>query len=744
MRVLAAPFVARDRIDLAQVPDFDLGGLEVRPAERRVLQDGSEHEVQPRVMQVLVALAERRPEVVSRDLLIERCWDGRIVGDDALNRCILALRHLSKDFSPPPFSIETIRRVGHRLIENGHKVEVPRGEKKPARGLWVGIAVALLLLAAAGGIFLWFQQTAPKETDEASIAVLPFRNLGSGDPYFAEGVGEEALAQLAREPQFRVTGTTSFSQLPKDLDYSEIGRRLNATYLLEGSVRRQDDRVRVNASLVRASDGTRLWSDIFDGKLDDIFLIQQQIGGAIAVALQRKLIRRPSLAGPLVTNGEAYNLYLTARGLIRTRSQFGSKTASNLLRDAIKLDPNYAPAWSALAQSTYYELSPEGSEAVIAMLPKARAYARRALQLAPDLADAHLAFGLLLPEGSPEAVAHLRRAAELDPNNAENLIGLGSALAASGEFDRELAVYRRAQAADPLWFRTTGQLAIRLAEMGRRAEAEAVAKRGFAQNPTNLHMLLGRVDFVVGDYSETARHWSVVAGANSPRWSGRARDGLDEVKVYLGLKRAPSGSTASFLSLSRPVSVWNEGPPAPTAWQRRNRTPVAADVYRDDNHIGAKLMLNSGRARELVATYDGPVGLLNLRPSEPIRADQLDEVAVVALALIQAGRRADSNRLLNQANTKIATLYRQRAIPFALDGDVAAIRAAQGKRDQALGMLERAVKRGWTHSGPTDLPNLADEPAFRALGGNPRFERIRGSLTAHLARERAESRRILS
>jgi len=715
--------------------------MQILPAERAVVVNGDRRELQPRVMQVLVALAHARPAVVSRDRLIEQCWDGRVVGDDALNRCILALRHLAHEFSPLPFTIGTVPRVGHRLVVPFEK-HAPSGTQAGKSRRWAMAAALAILLLSVAGFFIWQQRG--RGPEPASIAVLPFRNLGAGDPYFAEGIGEETLAQLAREPQFRVTGASSSSQLPKDLDFGEMGRRLNAKYLLEGSVRRQGDRVRVNANLVRASDGIHLWSETYDGKLDDIFLIQRRIGGAIAGALQRKLVRRPNIAGPLVTNGEAYNLYLTARGLIRTRSRFGSQTASSLLRDAIKLDSNFAPAWSALAQSTYYELSADGSEAVIAVLPKARAYAQRALRLAPDLADAHLALGLLLPAGSPEAVAHLRRAAELDPNNAENLIGLGSALMASGEFDRELAVYRRAQETDPLWFRATGELAIRLAEMGRRAEAQTIARRGLAHNETNLHMLLGRVDFVVGDYSETARHWSIVAKANSPRWTARAQEGIDEVKVTLGLNRAPMGSSATFLSLARPVSVWNDGPPARSVWQMCNRSPVAADVYRDDNHIGAKLMLNSGRARELAATYDGPVGLLSLRPTDSLRADQLHEVAVVALALMQAGRRAEARRLLNEANTKIAVLYRQHAIPFDLDADVAAVWAVQGKRDRALRMLDRALKRGWTHAGPTDLPDLADEPAFRALHGITRFERIRRKLADHLARERAETVQILS
>lgn len=104
-------------IDLAEVREFGIGGMRVRPAELTITMDGQIRELQPRVMQVLVALAESRPAVLSRDRLAERCWDGRIVGDDALNRCILALRHLAKEFSPEPFAIETVARVGYSLVE---------------------------------------------------------------------------------------------------------------------------------------------------------------------------------------------------------------------------------------------------------------------------------------------------------------------------------------------------------------------------------------------------------------------------------------------------------------------------------------------------------------------------------------------------------------------------------------------------------------------------------------------------
>ena len=256
----------------------------------------------------------------------------------------------------------------------------------------------------------------------------------------------------------------------------------------------------------------------------------------------------------MVTNGEAYNQYLTARGLIRTRKYDVFVTASNLLRDAINLDPNYAPAWASLAKSTYFEDYPDASDGLIAALPKADGYARRALQLAPDLADGHRVLALLLPYGSPAALSHYRRAVELDPNSAEALLGLGSALAAAGEFDAQIAAYKRARELDPLWFRTTGQTAIALAEMGRRSEAEAIGRQGFVNNEPNLHIILGRIAWIFGDFSEAARHWSITARANSPRWTrglGWAWPMLGSFLVLTALRPGTNRDLAS--SAERPM-----------------------------------------------------------------------------------------------------------------------------------------------------------------------------------------------
>ena len=736
------PASSASRIDLAETADFDLGGLHVSPARREVRMNGERRELEPRVAQVLVALASARPDVVSRDRLIEQCWDGRIVGDDAINRCIVALRHLAREFTPEPFTIETVPRVGYCLVEKSGTapraswLRVNIGDKRVAAAALLAL---LLLVAVLALVPRW---TGRAEAEPASIAVLPFRNLSSGDPYFAEGIGEEILGQLAREPHFRVAGRSSSSEFGQDADFRDVARRLDVDYVLEGSVRTQADRVRVNAGLVRASDGVRLWSDSYDGKLDDIFAIQQQIGGAIAAALRRKLVQAPVRSGPLVTSGEAYNLYLTARGLIRTRNRRVGATAADLLRDAIRLDPDYAPAWASLASAVQLEAAFKDYASFIAARKEALGYARHALRLSPNLSEGHEILGTTLVYGSPASQFHLRRAAELDPNRAENLIGLGVAHSAVGEFEKELAAYRRAHQVEPLWFRTVGSVGMATAELGDRREAEAVARRGFHDNPFMLHILTGRIAWIFGDYSEAVRHWSIVARANSPRWSHTALRTIKDAKFAVGLNPGPLDIVPRATSQRTSWRVWMDAAPAPAVWRARNRDAVTADVYSDENLLAAKLMLAAGRASELAAAFDGPVGLLGLRPGERLRVDQLYEAPVVALALRQSGREAEAARLLRDAETLARSVSRRNRVPFWFDADLAAIFAVNGKTDEALAMLERAMSRGWTHSGSTDLRDIAEEPAFRSLRGNPRFDRIRANLAAHVARERAEVLRL--
>lgn len=731
-------------IDLAETPDFDLGGLRVRPAHREVRIDGERREIEPRVMQVLVALASARPGMVSRDRLIETCWDGRIVGDDAINRCIVALRHLAKKISPEPFVIETVPRVGYCLIERpGDEIAAARGGGTKKTKVAVAALLVLVLLAAA--LAFGWSRLGPGETAPASIAVLPFRNLSGGDPYFAEGVGEEIIGQLAREPQFRIAGRTSSSQFGNAADVREVARRLDVDYVLEGSVRTQGGRVRVNAALVRASDRMRLWSDSYDGTLDDILAIQRQIGEAVAGALRRRLVNSPPNAAPAV-NGEAYALYLNARGLVRSRNPQSGQDAVGLLQQAIRLDPGFAPAWSSLAEALQLDGRTKGTEGLIAVLPRAQNAARRALQLDPNLAEAHGVLAMLLGNDSPEAVAHLRRAAELDPRSSQGQIWRGMAHYVSGEYADGLAAYRRAHDLDPLWPVPVRILVDVTSGIGDRPAAEAVVRSAFPDDLMGQHFALARVAWLSGDFSEAARRWSIVANGGSSRWASPARLSLEDVTFMLRLSSHPP-SRPPLPSLGQNLQgprVWMSVAPSPSEWRNRNRSSAAALVNHDVNVVAAKRMLVAGRSRELVAAYDGPTGLLYMRPGVRVGVCDLHEAALVALALRGVGRHDEADALLRESDVLIRAVYRRGRVPTWFDEDAAAIWAVQGQTGSALDALERALRRGGVHAGRTDLPKLEDEPALRSLRGDPRFEALRSRYEAHFARERGETAHALN
>ena len=727
------------RINLAETSDFDLGALRVSPAHRQVSMAGECRELEPKVAQVLIALASASPAVVSRDRLVEQCWDGRIVGDDALNRCILALRHLAKEFSPEPFAIETVPRVGYSLVAGPPGGASDSRDGTRSRNFVIGVLLAVLVATALAISWLQYGRA---EAAPASIAVLPFRNLSTGDAHFAEGVSEEILDRLSREPQFRVAGRASSSQFGNDPDVLKVAQQLKVDYVLEGSVRTQGNRVRVNAGLIKASDRSRLWSDSYDGTLRDIFAIQSAIGQAVATGLRRKLAYSPP---PRKVNGEAYALYLNAQGLLRSGIAGGGPDAIALLKRAIALDPSFAPAWSNLAEALLLQGRGKDNEGMISVVPQARAAARRALQLDPNDSDAHEILATLLGTDSPEAIAMRWRAGKLAARTGEGQLAMAGALEASGRWGEAYAAMRRAHELDPSWSQPWRVMLDSRALMGDRAGAEAAIKGGFADDPQLQSFARARLAWFTGDFSEAARRWADLAPGPS-QWAGPSKLSLENALFMLKLSNdPPSRPPRPTVGQARftPANVWMAAPPSAAEWQRRNRSSVAELVYRDENVIAAKLMVHAGRARELVAAYDGPNGVLGLRPGQQVGTCFLQGAAIIGVALREVGRDREADALLRQSDATVRAAYRRGAVPLWLEEDAAGIWALQGRSGMAVDALERAHRRGSAHIMRTDLRKLSDEPALRPLRGHPRFGAVVAKYDAHFAKERIETARAL-
>ena len=293
---------------------------------------------------------------------------------------------------------------------------------------------------------------------EKSIAVLPFDNL-SRDPdnaYFAEGVQDEILTRLAKVADLKVisrTSTQHFKSAPDNLP--QIAKQLGVMNILEGSVQKANDQVRVNVQLINALTDAHLWAETYDRKLTDIFAVESEISKTIADTLQAKLTgsEKISIAKVPTANTEAYELYLKGRFFWNKRTGADLKRAIDYFNQAIAKDPNYALAYAGLADS-YTLLSVFGAASPQDSIPQARVAAKKALELDNTLAEAHASSGRILSGYDYDferAIAEFERAIQLNPNYATSYHWISNGpLTARGEFDRAITEGKRAVELDPL------------------------------------------------------------------------------------------------------------------------------------------------------------------------------------------------------------------------------------------------------------------------------------------------------
>jgi TolB-like protein/Tfp pilus assembly protein PilF len=420
-------------VDLAREGVFRLGPLEIDPPHRRIAHDdGREEILEPRVMQVLVALAKTRGRIVSRDDLLMSCWRGVIVGEDALNRVIGRVRRLSVGLGAGVFDIETITKVGYRLsvATADHSrlgVITATGERPP------------LVLPA-----------------KPSIAVLPFKNL-SGDAdqeYLADAISEDIVTALSRWRWFFVIARhSSFAYKNTDIDPVRIGHELGVRYLLSGGVRTAGQRMRVTVQLVDALSGSNIWADKFDRELVDVFALQdelsEQVAGAIEPAMvegEAGRVERKSFA-----DFSALDCVYRAMWFHNQLSMGGSAEALDLFREAARRDPGLALAHVGVARELYGRVLYGEAEDPNAVLRAGLAAARAAIRLDPREATAHFAAAALeLYLGDHAAALDCARLAlTLNPNFAYAYYRLGQVLIFSGEPDKAVAPLERSLSLSP-------------------------------------------------------------------------------------------------------------------------------------------------------------------------------------------------------------------------------------------------------------------------------------------------------
>jgi TolB-like protein/Tfp pilus assembly protein PilF len=341
---------------------------------------------------------------------------------------------------------------------------------------------------------------------QRSIAVLPFVDMSQArdQQYFADGLAEELLDMLAKIPELRVAARTSaFVFKNKSEDVATIAKDLHVAHVLEGSVRKAGNRVRITAQLIRADSGYHLWSETYDRTLDDIFQLQDQIAGSVVQALKVKLLggNVPERAAP--TNVSAYNLYLQGRFLAGLRTREGFTQAIDYLERAVSLDKGYEPFWTELS-IVYGDMAARGFIPARQALAKARDAARVAIELNPKSARAHVALGYLHINDDWDWAAADREiglALELEPGSADVLHAAGSLDLVLGRVGQSVVKLHAALARDPLRAFSYSNLGVAYFADGRLAEAEQAFRKSIQLRPNALYthnglglVLLGRGD----------------------------------------------------------------------------------------------------------------------------------------------------------------------------------------------------------------------------------------------------------
>ncbi len=323
-------------------------------------------------------------------------------------------------------------------------------------------------------------------TENKSVAVLAFANLSNDaeNEFFSDGISEELINVLVRVPGLKVTARTSaFHFKKKDTPVAEIARQLGVAYVVEGSVRKSGERVRITAQLIKAADGFHVWSDTFTRDLKDIFAVQDEIAGLVAKNLSLKL--SASAAAVREVNPAAYRLFLEGRSAFNREGLDDPLKAIACYKESLAIDPDSALTWAWLAMA-YGLAAGSGVQAVDLGNKLAREAAERSIELDPGLAKGHSALAfvqMLYGWDWPKAAAELDRALELAPGEVEALSLQAHLTGCTGRFDRAIALSRQAAALDPFNY-FSGYTVVRSLSYARRyAEMEKAAEHVLALNP---------------------------------------------------------------------------------------------------------------------------------------------------------------------------------------------------------------------------------------------------------------------
>ncbi|HEX2639928.1 MAG TPA: winged helix-turn-helix domain-containing protein [Pyrinomonadaceae bacterium] len=511
----------------AGVNNYKFRNFEI-DASRRILLDeaGTPVPLTPKVFDLLLFLVENRGKLLTKDEIMSAVWPDTIVEESNLTQNISILRRALGDTRGENAFIATIPGRGYKWVaevryEDAADLVTERADAEPnptaagervTRRIAVAVVICLaVIVIAAGGFYIYRSRTAANASGEPKIlAVLPFKPLveENSDEALQIGMTDTLIAQLSNMSGIVLRPLSSVRKFARgEQDPQAAGRELGADTVLDGSVQRWGDQVRVNVRLIDVGSGKALWGGSFDEKYKDIFTVQDAIATRVAEALRLRLRVSNSTASAGGTRDvDAYRLYLQGR-LFQFRSTRNEiLQAIGFYQQAIKIDPDYALAYASMADA--YRMLPITSDtAADEAFPAAKAAAQKAVELDDNLSDAHIALGYVASWydwDQKMAEAEMRRAITLSPNNSDAHRGLSILLTVLGRHDEAIDEMKLARELDPLSLPTNALEAQTLHYAGRDAEAIDRLNKTFEIDPDFwiARLMLARIYINQGRWDE--------------------------------------------------------------------------------------------------------------------------------------------------------------------------------------------------------------------------------------------------
>ena len=742
---------------------YRVGDLMINVGTQRVTRGAEAIRLPKLSFDLLLALVRAAPNLVSLDGLMQEVWPNLVVSPETVSQRVKLLRDALGDDPHAPHYIAGVRGRGYRIIAPvcrearpssavgealGNAADPLRRSSTPARRQWIPAAtlsIIVFMVAAvsvvitrmgnsSGGRSAPASDVTVSALPERAIAVLPFTNLSGDtqDEFVALGIAEGVLHRVARIRDLTVISRrSSFSFRDKPADARDIGLVLNARYLVEGSVQRAGDRLRVTAQLIDASSGARVWSLRFDRTLDDIFAMEDEISTRIAQALEVSLVQT---AHPFARFGtEAYLTFLQGRDLVASRSVANAERAVQIFMRVIEIAPDFAAAYAALAGAhinlaqlteTYGGSSPD----LVPAYDRAQPLIERALQLDASLGDAYvLRADVKAHKGDAAgAEADYRRGLALSPSYGVGYGRLAEFLHEQpGRFEEALAAIDRARQLDPLTPRHHYYKAMMLHFTDKLPEAEALYLETLEVDP-NFHPALIRLAQLrrsrQGRFAEAVK-LAERAVSIDPR-ADWARAFL--IDFYLELEdvnaaRAVVMEQPSMQPLQwLPICLFAGASKRGAILVRTNPGRSSVQVFA--SYLLRDEALESGRfddaRKEILSLFD--------RTGEVIHPSLTVTLAQLTTA---AGDRREGERLAHEV------LAREKEIGgYAFAYPQAVAFSVLGQKDAALQTLRRnfdqGVRQHWWY-------RLVREPAFEPLRSDPRFKALVVEAQAHAAAQRA-------